>query len=157
MTKLLFALTLSLSIAAMAVEAKPQVSIEHKTYSVDATTAKDLVRQMDQRGPNEFWAYTDWYVNWTGSCDLSVRITYTMPKHKNEAKLDPALRKSWKSFTDALKKHEEKHGAHGIQAAREIEETNCADGNAVIKKWSNQDNVLDKRTDHGKKEGVVLK
>lgn len=150
-------LALALTLGATMVEAKPKVSVVEKTYAVDATTASALVKQMGQRGPNGFWAYTDWYVNWTGSCDLSVKITYTMPKHKNEAKLDPALRENWKTFLAALRKHEEKHGAHGIQAAQEIEQTKCANGDAVIKKWSNQGKLLDKRTDHGKKEGVVLK
>ncbi|WP_263387347.1 DUF922 domain-containing Zn-dependent protease [Ruegeria marisflavi] len=152
-----FVFALGVMLGATMVEAKPKISVVEKTYTVDATTARAMVQQMGQRGPNGYWAYTDWYVNWTGSCDLSVKITYTMPKHKNEAKLDPAVRENWKTFLAVLRKHEEKHGAHGIQAAQEIEQTKCADGQAVIKKWSNQDKVLDKRTDHGKKEGVVLK
>ena len=151
-----FVLALAVMLGATMAEAKPKISIVEKTYAVDATTASALVKQMGQRGPNGYWAYTDWYVNWTGNCDLSVKITYTMPKHKNEAKLDPAVRENWKTFLVALRQHEEKHGAHGIQAAQEIEKTKCANGNAVIDKWSKQDKVLDKRTDHGKKEGVVL-
>ncbi|WP_234172242.1 DUF922 domain-containing protein [Ruegeria pomeroyi] len=157
LVKSLCVAVLGLSFGAVMAEAKPKVTVVNKTYAVSAVTAQDLIREMDARGPNGFWADTDWYVKWTGSCDLSVSITYTMPKHKNEAKLDPELRKSWKSFVTALKKHEELHGAHGVQAAQEIEQTKCADGDAVIRKWSNQDKVLDKRTDHGKKDGVVLK
>lgn len=148
---------LGLSAGTTMAEAKPKVTVVNKTYTVNATSAQDLIREMDARGPNGFWAYTDWYVKWTGSCDLSVSITYTMPKHKNEAKLDPELRKNWQSFVTALRKHEELHGAHGVQAAQEIEKTKCANGDAVIKKWAKQDKVLDKRTDHGKKDGVVLK
>jgi predicted secreted Zn-dependent protease len=155
--KCLFVSVLCLSVGATAADAKPKIKVVNKTYSVNATTAQDLIQQMDARGPKGFWAYTDWYVKWTGGCDLSVSITYTMPKHKNEAKLDPELRKSWQSFVTALRKHEELHGAHGIQAAQEIEKSKCADGDSVIRKWSEQDKVLDQRTDHGKKDGVVLK
>ncbi|NBR90556.1 MAG: DUF922 domain-containing protein [Rhodobacteraceae bacterium] len=140
-----------------AVEAKPKVSVSEKYYTVDATTVDGLLKQMGQRGPNGYWAYTDWRIKWTGSCALSATVTYTLPKHKNEAKLDPALQKKWKAMTTALKKHEEKHGANGVQAATEIEQTKCANGDAVIKKYNKKDIDLDARTDHGKKEGVVLK
>lgn len=136
--------------------AKPRVAVTEKTYSVDAVTAEGILQQMKARGPNGHWAYTDWYVKWTGSCQLSVAITYTMPKHRNEAKLDPALRKRWQSMVAALRKHEQKHGQHGINAAQEIEKGKCANGDALIKKWANQDKVLDKRTQHGAREGVVF-
>ncbi|MDU8927935.1 DUF922 domain-containing protein [Alisedimentitalea sp. MJ-SS2] len=156
LSSLTTAVVLSLSVSVTSVDAKPKVSVVNKTYLVDATTVQGLRKQMKQRGPKGHWAYTDWYVKWSGSCKLSVKITYTMPRHKNEGKLDPALRKRWKAMVRALKAHEEKHGAHGVQAAREIEKTRCANGDAVIKKWNKQDKVLDKRTKHGKTEGVVL-
>lgn len=136
--------------------AKPRVQVVQKTYVVDATTSWGLRDQMQARGPRGFWAYTDWYVKWSGNCKVSVKITYRMPKHKNEAALDPTLRKEWRAMVSALKAHEEKHGAHGIQAAQEIEKTRCANGNAIIQKWANQDRVLDKRTGHGRHEGVQL-
>ena len=150
------ATALCVMLGASAGAAKPKVSVKNKTYTVDATSVQGLKQQMKQRGPNGYWAYTDWYVRWTGSCKLSVEITYTMPKHKNEDKMDAATRKRWKAMVSALKAHEEKHGAHGVQAAREIEQTRCANGDAVIKKWSKQDEVLDKRPRHGATEGVVL-
>lgn len=136
--------------------AKPSVSIKEQSYSVDALTADGILDQMRKRGPRGHWAYTDWYVKWTGSCKTSVSITYTMPRHRNEAKLDPALRKRWKAMLAALRKHEEKHGQHGIKAAREIESAKCANGDALIRKWADQDRVLDKRTGHGRREGVVF-
>lgn len=148
---------MGLIVGATAVEAKPKIKVVNKTYTVDATTAEGLRNQMKNRGPNGFWAYTDWYVKWTGNCKLSVEITYTMPKHKNPSKMDPSLRKRWKALVAALRKHEKKHGAHGVQAAQEIEKTNCANGDAVVAKWANQDKVLDKRTGHGETEGVQLR
>ncbi|MEO1139867.1 MAG: DUF922 domain-containing protein [Pseudomonadota bacterium] len=142
---------------APAVDAKPRVKVSEKQYSIDATTLEGIRKQMKQRGPKGHWAYTDWYVRWTGSCELSVEITYTMPRHKNESRLDPALRKKWKSMVAALKAHEKNHGKHGINAAREIEKNGCADGDAIIRKWANQDKVYDKKTRHGATEGVVFK
>lgn len=147
---------LALSLGASPVTAKPTVSVIEKTYNVDAMTTKELRQQMKERGPKGFWAYTEWYVAWTGDCKLSAKIIYTMPKHTKESKMDPDTRKRWKAMVAALRAHEEKHGAHGIQAAQEIEKTNCANGNAVIAKWNKQDVALDKRTGHGKTEGVVL-
>ena len=70
--------------------------------------------------------------------------------------MDPALRKRWNAMLAALKRHEENHGKNGILAAQEIEKTKCANGDAVIKKWNKADTAYDKRTKHGKTEGVVL-
>ena len=140
-----------------AVVAKPKVSTKTKTYIVDATTLAGLRKQLNQKGPHGHWAYTEWYVRWTGSCKLSVEITYTLPKHKNPGKLDPDVRKRWKAMVRALTKHEHNHGDHGIRAAREIEKAKCANGDAIIKKWNGQDKAYDLRTNHGKTEGVVLR
>ena len=76
-----------------AVEAKPKVTVSEKYYTVDTTTVDGLLKQMGQRGPKSYWAYTDWRIKWTGGCALSVSVTYMLPKHKNEVKLDPALQK----------------------------------------------------------------
>lgn len=154
--KATLATALCVMLGAGAGAAKPKVTVKNKTYEVDATSVQGLRQQMKQRGPNGYWAYTDWYVRWSGSCTLSVEITYTMPKHKDEGKMDAATRKRCKAMVSALKAHEEKHGAHGVQAAREIEQTRCANGDAVIKKWLNEDKAFDKRTRHGATEGVVL-
>jgi predicted secreted Zn-dependent protease len=155
--KLALAAVLTLPATAVTVDAKPKVAVTTKTFTVDATTVDGLLKQLKQKGPKGYWAYTDWYVKWTGSCQTSVDITYTLPKHKNADKLDPVVRKKWLAMVDALTKHEHKHGQNAINAAQEIEKTKCANGNAVIQKWNKADIDLDKRTDHGKKEGVVLK
>ena len=157
LVKLAMVAIMTLPVMAESVDAKPKVTVSNKTFTVDATTIDGLLTQLHQKGPKGYWAYTDWYVKWTGSCETSVAITYTLPKHKNVDKLDPTVRKKWLGMIDALTKHEQKHGQNAINAAQEIEKTKCANGNAVIKKWNKADIDLDKRTDHGKKEGVVLK
>ena len=140
-----------------AAEARPKVQVVEKTYTVNATTAAGLRQQMKLRGPGGYWAYTDWYVRWTGGCRVSVKINFTMPRHTNEAALDPALLRQWRAMVAALKAHEQLHADHGIKAAQEIERRRCAGGDAIIKKWADQDKVLDKRTNHGIRDGVVLK
>ncbi|KZY32212.1 hypothetical protein A3731_22505 [Roseovarius sp. HI0049] len=137
-------------------QAKPAVKEKWGAYRVDATDANGILSQMKQRGPNGYWAYTSWYVRWTGNCQVSVEINYTMPQHVNENALPANLRNRWKSMVRALAAHERKHGQHGINAANEIAAGNCRNGDAIIKKWSNADKALDKRTTHGKSEGVVF-
>ena len=148
-------LVLALCISGPA-SAKPTVKIKQTTYRIHGTTAKQILAQMKQHGPNGYWAYTDWYVRWTGSCRVSVEIDYKVPKHTNEAALPANLRARWKAMVAALVKHEHEHGQHGINAANEIAAAGCLNGDAIIKKWANEDTRLDKRTRHGKKEGVVF-
>lgn len=151
----LLALALSCAIAGAA-SAKPSVKEKWAGYRVDATTANQILAQMNQRGPNGYWAYTSWYVRWTGNCQVSVEINYTMPKHVNEAALPANLRARWEAMVNALVAHERKHGQHGINAANEIAAAGCKNGDAIIRKWANADKVLDQRTTHGKTEGVVF-
>lgn len=152
---LLLALFLSCAVAGPA-SAKPSVKEKWAAYRVDGTTASQILAQMQQRGPNGYWAYTNWYVRWTGSCQVSVEISYTVPKHMNEAALPANLRTRWQAMYNALVAHERKHGQHGINAANEIAAAGCTNGDAIIKKWANADKVLDQRTTHGKTEGVVF-
>ncbi|MCB1366540.1 MAG: DUF922 domain-containing protein [Rhodobacteraceae bacterium] len=157
LARLAIAASLAVSFCATAAHAKPKVRVITETFTVDATTLPGLLMQLQQKGPKGFWAYTDWYVSWTGSCETSARITYTLPRHKNIYALNLVLRRKWLAMIKALEAHEHKHGQNAINAAEEIEKTNCADGYAVIKKWNKADVDLDKRTRHGKLEGVGLK
>ena len=56
-----------------AVEAKPKVKVSEKYYTVDATTVDGLLKQMGQRGPKSYWAYTDWRIKWTGAVRCRFR------------------------------------------------------------------------------------
>ncbi len=152
---LFLAIALSCAVADAA-SAKPSVKEKWAGYRVDGTTANQILAQMKQRGPNGYWAYTNWYVRWTGSCKVSVEISYTVPKHVNEAALPANLRARWQAMYNALVAHERKHGQHGINAANEIAAAGCKNGDAIIKKWANADKTLDQRTTHGKTEGVVF-
>ena len=125
-------------------------------YPVDGRSAQAVLQQLADRGPNGFWAYTSWYVRWSGNCVVTLQIDYTMPRHTRPESLHPSLRQRWVQMVKALHLHERKHGAHGIAAARELVQKNCRNGNAIVQKWADQDRILDKRTDHGASDGVVF-
>ena len=137
--------------------AKPKVVVKTKYYSIVGSTSRELKNQMRRKGPGGYWAYTGWYVNWSGSCQVTVTISYEYPKWKNHGQAPAALRAKWDSMISALEGHERQHGQHGVNAANEIDRTGCAgDPKAITNKWANQDKVFDARTDHGRKQGVVL-
>lgn len=137
-------------------QAGPRIEVVEKTYGVDATTSSGLVDQMHARGPRGYWAYTSWYVEWTGDCQVTAKIVFTMPEHRNAEALDTGLRDGWTAMIAALRAHEEQHAAHGRKAANEIARDHCRNGHAIIDKWAREDVLLDARSNHGMKEGVVL-
>ncbi len=136
--------------------AAPQVSETLQTYAVDATTAKGLRQQMKERGPKGYWAYTRWDIRWTGGCRVTVKVAYTMPKHKNPSALSPDMRRRFDAMLANLMAHEKQHGQHGIDAAHEIYRANCNGGMDIIRKYNRMDEAYDRRTKHGQTEGVVL-
>ena len=148
---------LALGIPGASAHAKPKVSTSTQYYTLTGKTVPELRAELKKKGPRGYWAYTEWYVRWSGSCALSVDIKYTLPKHKSPGALDPRTRASLDSMIAALTRHEQGHGAFAINAASEIEKTRCADGDAVLAKYLKAEKAYDKKTDHGKREGVVLK
>ncbi len=136
--------------------AEPTIKVIERPYKVSATTAQGLVAQMSVGGPIGFWAFTRTSVAWRGQCEVRVKIRYSMPVHSNPEQMSPELRRKWNRMIKAMRRHEEQHGRHAINAAREIEGANCVNGNAILRKWRGQDKAYDARTDHGKTEGVFL-
>ena len=134
--------------------AKPKVKENWSYYEVRGNSIGQLQSQLKSKGPKGFWAYTSWYVRWSGACAVSVEIRYTMPKLiKNDA-MPASVLSIWNKMYAALEKHERNHGQHGINAAREIERNGCRNGKAIIRKWAEQDRIYDRKTQHGKTEGI---
>ena len=146
----------AISISAGAAIAKPKVTQKVKTYALSATTVPGLLQEMKQRGPNGHWGYTDWYVQWTGDCRLTVTIDITLPKHKKPASMPADVRTKFDTMVAALSAHEQQHGQHAVMAATEIEKAGCKGGDAIIKKYNKVDIDFDRKTNHGAKQGVVL-
>jgi predicted secreted Zn-dependent protease len=137
--------------------AEPSVSVRTTYYPIAGSSVDELKSQMKSNGPQGYWAYTRWYVRWTGDCRVSVEISYTYPQWTDQAKAPPALQSAWTAMIAKLKVHEEGHGRHGTNAAQEVERSRCqGDPKAITRKWAEQDKVYDAETSHGLKQGVVL-
>lgn len=145
---------LALVMGSVVAVAEPKVSSSLKHYKVKGTTVDQIRDYMNTKGPRGFWAYTEWYVKWTGACKVSVSVKYTLPKLASPGKVPADVRQKFDAMYAALKAHEENHGAYGISAAREIEKAGCTNGDAIIKKYNKAEVDYDKRTDHGFTEGV---
>ncbi|WP_422030057.1 DUF922 domain-containing protein [Roseovarius sp.] len=150
------AILVAILVGSLPAFANPTIKEDWETYPVDATTAPEILRQMEERGPDGYWAYARWYVRWSEACEVRLRIEYTMPRHVNPALLDEPLRLSWEKMVVALGKHEAQHGAHGVGAANELVDAECHDADAIVARWSEQDRIYDRETDHGRFEGVIF-
>ncbi|MEM1307035.1 MAG: DUF922 domain-containing protein [Pseudomonadota bacterium] len=137
--------------------AGPSVRVTTQTYAIRGRTAAQLKQQMARRGPQGYWAYARWNVRWTANCKVTVRVRYTMPRWANKASGSARLRQKWRRMMRALRAHENQHGRHGIQAARELVRTRCrGNPHAVVARWAAQDRIFDQRTNHGVSQGVRL-
>lgn len=102
--------------------------------------------------------------------NISLDVLYTMPQVSDDV---PAkIKYQFKRYYKKLLRHEENHKNNGLKAAKEIErkiramkpEKNCDILYSkidkmyakTIKKYNRLDKLYDKRTQHGKAEGVVI-
>ena len=136
--------------------AAPQITETTKTYNVSETTARGLRSEMRNKGPKGFWGYTRWDIRWTRGCRVSARIVYTLPQHSNPDALPDRTRRAFDRMVANLEAHERLHGRNGINAAHEISRANCKGGAAIIRKYNRADKELDRRTNHGARDGVTL-
>ena len=137
--------------------ADPATTVHTTFYSINGSTAAELNSQMKSRGPHGNWAYTRWYVRWSGSCQVTLEISHTYPRWTNEREAPGSLQRSWNHMMSRLQLHENGHAQHGKNAATEVERSGCR-GNvmSIIQKWAAQDEVYDKQTNHGRTQGVAL-
>ncbi|MWB76908.1 DUF922 domain-containing protein [Pseudooceanicola sp. 216_PA32_1] len=152
------ALAASLALLALTGPAAAEVASAHivEHYSVTALDSQGLRDEMDAKGPNDYWAHTTWYIEWSARCEVSLRTRIVMPRHAAPDSLPPALRAEWERFEAALLAHEIEHRDFGIAAAEEIESSHCRNAGGVIDRWSARDVELDSRTDHGRNTGAYL-
>lgn len=141
----------------LAAGAQPTITETLRYYDVDATTLRGLEDQMAERGPNGFWGFARWQVSTERGCKVTVRIHYTLPRHTNLAALSTADRAEWERMTSVLEQHERNHGRNGKLAAQEVQSADCKGKWRIIRKWVKQDRLYDKRTNHGRLEGIILR
>ncbi|MEO0342584.1 MAG: DUF922 domain-containing protein [Pseudomonadota bacterium] len=137
--------------------AGPHVSETIKHYTIKGNTAVGLKAQMSSKGPDGFWGYAKWWVEWDGNCNVSVDVTITLPKLSANSGASSALKADFEKMYEALLAHERQHGQHGISAAKEVEAAGCNNTDPIFAKWRKADKDFDQRTQHGKTEGVVLR
>lgn len=134
------------------------VSIRTNYYYISGSNVNELKADMRRKGPLGYWAYARWYVRWSADCNVTVSIRYTLPKWPGKDSAPPELRAKWERMITKLREHEEGHGRHGLKAAEEIRATKCRkDPSGIVRKWAAQDGIYDRLTDHGRREGVVLR
>jgi predicted secreted Zn-dependent protease len=132
----------------------------------------------------KYRGYTQWQVTWnyrwwetTNSCKVTtaqtqLKVTFTLPKIPNNHPVDAQTRQGFNRYFQALFKHEQNHQQSGVLAAKAIESmllglpsfSTCAQlenvanqlGYKIIKKYRQRDLDYDRRTDHGRTEGVML-
>ena len=132
----------------------------------------------------KFKGYTKWYVEWRirwyenqDSCKITqvktaLTVTYTLPQIPQDYKTSGETRRIFNNFYAALFKHEQNHRDSGLYAAREIEQAlfnlgsfpNCQKlelaanqkGHQILQQYGQRDIDYDKRTDHGRREGVMI-
>ena len=137
--------------------ADPAVTVITNYYAIEGNTAGDLRRDMNRKGPKGFWAYTNWYVNWSATCHVSLRIVYTLPRWRDRDMAPEELRLKWDTFLSHLIAHENGHATHGRNAASEIDKSRCSSSpGTIVRRWANQDRVYDAKTGHGRTQGVAF-
>lgn len=143
-------------VAATPAVAAPQMTERLVHYPVSGRNLGELRRDMAQNGPEGFWGFTRWWIEWSGSCEVSLSITITMPRLESPERLSARDLAIWQRMEAALLAHERLHAAHGIAAAREIHDARCRNARSIIDKWAEQDRILDRTTRNGRTQGVLL-
>lgn len=143
--------------ASLPAHADPIIDEHTEYYDVDGDTVEDIRAAMTANTPQEFWAFTQWYVSWTSTCEVTVKITYTYPDWAGYDDADPELQDYWDNFIKNLEIHEHGHGDNGRGAGQEIEDTRCGeDPYRIIRNWGQEDVNYDTDTDHGRTQGAVF-
>lgn len=143
-------------VAAAPAVAAPKMTEQLIHYPVSGSNLGELRREMGQNGPNGFWGYTRWWVQWSQRCEVTLSITITMPRLEQPERLSQRDLGIWQRMEAALLAHERQHAGHGIAAAREIHEAGCRNARGIINKWARQDRILDRTTRNGRTQGVRL-
>ena len=162
--------------------AKVKVSKKTIFYSVYGLNGNEIRNSMNSKRSGSYDAYTKWDIKWnykwknagdkckTSSLDVSIFVSYTLPKWKDEDKAGIDVKKKWSAYYKALLKHEQGHAKIGLKAANEIENillslrADCysfenianAKAKAIIKKYGKIEDEYDRSTNHGMKNGAVF-
>jgi predicted secreted Zn-dependent protease len=143
-----------------------------------------LNRSPVKKNGKTFKGHTHWHVKWNfkwkknnGICHItkvktSLSVTYIMPQIAQGHEVAQPIRQSFENYYKSLLNHEKGHMKSGLYAAKDIEkalislgsfescdvldETANRTANLIVKKYNNRDKEYDRKTNHGKTEGVDI-
>ncbi len=133
--------TLLVLLLAAALHAKPPpdgftTSIRHAPYDVRGSTTRELVREMQAKGPAEegrrFFGRTEWSIRWNylrerrdgahviRSITVAVNITHRLPRRIPTQGERDDLAAEWARFFRALTTHEQGHARNALQHGKAL-------------------------------------
>jgi predicted secreted Zn-dependent protease len=154
---LLILLAALMGAAPVHADTEDQADIEWSYYTVSGSSLAEVQDQMSEDGPKGFWAYTTWYVNWTGDCQTTVKASITLPELADDADLYDEEIAEFERMLAALRAHELQHVDFGIEFAQEVEESGCPlNSDAILQPYLAAERAFDAETEHGRLQGVYL-
>lgn len=127
------------------------------TYTVDGETLGDIETQMTAEGPQGFWAYTTWTVDWTADCETTVNAAITLPELAEDTALSDVDAEEFDRMLTALEAHELQHVDIGLAYAAETEAQGCpAAYEPILDTFLSEERAFDADTEHGRTQGVYL-
>ena len=152
------------------------VDFPHATvqrYDVSGSTESEIRAQLDTYRPNDYDAYTRWYIYWdwpgrgSAACrlaeaEVSYEITVTIPRWTPTADASPELVAKWNDYLHALALHEKAHinnvVSHFPAVAGAIKGGTCLSAEdaaqAVLQQMRQFDSQYDLDTNHGQAQGA---
>lgn len=121
-------------------------------YPISGSKIPELRRQL----PSGKWGSTRWNLKHSSDCQITVRITVTLPKLIDASQLQPNDHKKYQVMYKALEKHEMDHVAIIRKAVRELDQNNCQNANAIKASMRKSHKKYDTQTIHGWRQGVRL-
>lgn len=131
-------------------------NVVYDSYVVDGRTLSDVADDMAANGPNGFWAYTTWYVTWTGDCAITIDGSITLPELAEDNGLSSYDEEVFATMLEALDAHEQGHIDFARGFAEEMAEAGCDVPDNAIDPWLEAERAYDVETNHGETEGVTL-
>jgi predicted secreted Zn-dependent protease len=154
-------------------------------YDIRGETMAELRAEIDRLGPGEFAAYVKPTVNaryrfrytssecWLTSSRVDVEVTYLMPRWVGPPGPSEELRRAWRHYWLALKRHEDGHKNNWLRAGTAIQDAlrvlppdatcealrKVADAavKRLLERHKRYDEDYDKRTQHGRTQGTAIR
>jgi predicted secreted Zn-dependent protease len=131
-------------------------NVVYETYVVDGRTLSGVADDMAANGPQGFWAYTTWYVNWSADCQITIDGSIILPELADPNGLSAYDEDVFAAMLEALDAHEQGHIDFARGFAEEVAAANCDVPDGAIDPWLERERAYDVETRHGETQGVTL-